>query len=226
MVHGDEILTTTVLAAPRQAKADHVFAVLKEEILAGVLGPNQRLVERELVERFGISKTPIREALSMLRTEGLVRGRYYGGLTVVKLSRDSLQQLYQVREALEGLAAGLSAVNASPELRERLEANIAAQEAGVYDDRFYGLNGAFHRLILEGAGNAVLMRTLGRLYDENPVLATSRINPVLNQPKARSLTVLAEHMQLATYVLERNAPAAENCAREHVRNAFKRLAGI
>ena len=115
-----------------RSKASIVFESLREEILNGTMGPNERLVERDLVERFGVSKTPVREALSMLRNEGLARGRYYRGMIVVHMSPHALHDLYDLREALEGLAARSAATIRNARLIEELTANVMAQESALF----------------------------------------------------------------------------------------------
>jgi len=207
-----------------KSKALAVFEALREDIVNGVIGANERLVERDLVERFGVSKTPVREALSMLRHEGLVRGRYYRGMKVVRLSAETLRELYELREVLEGLAARCAATNKNQELSRQLLANAAAQEDALQSDRFYDLNAEFHGLVLEQAANSELSRTLNRLYDRYRVTSNSKLNPLLNQPRTRNWDIIREHKAIASSIDHGAPAAAEELARQHVRNAFSRLA--
>ncbi|MFC2008595.1 GntR family transcriptional regulator [Chloroflexota bacterium] len=205
------------------SKACIVFETLKDDILGGRIEPNERLVERDLVERFGVSKTPVREALSMLRNEGLAKGRYYRGMTAVHLSANRLRELFEVREVLEGLAARCTAYRVNAELVDGLSANLAAQEAALNSDRWYELTPQFHNIILDHCGNSSLTTTLGRLYDQHRVLTIGRMSPLLNQPRARNIYVLREHKDIFAAIREGDGYEAEERTRQHVRSAFERL---
>ncbi len=207
----------------RTSKAHTVFEILKEEILKGEIGPNERLIQQDLVNRFGVSKTPVREALSMLRNEGLVRGQYYRGMSVIPISRTTLRDLYELREALEGLAARTAAVRRDGVLAEALTENITAQSVAIGKDEFYQLNASFHELIVAKCGNHELRRVASVLYHQNRVLTSSSVNPLLNIPKPRSTWVLTEHRDIAYAIFCVDADLSDRTARKHVRNSFIRL---
>lgn len=211
------------MSIQNNSKAHAVFEALRQDILSGAIGTNERLVERELVERFGVSKTPVREALSMLRHQGLVRGRYYRGMRVVRLSAEAMRELYDLREVLEGLAARQAAQNSSATLVRRLLDNAQAQADNLQNDKFYDLNAEFHQLILSQAGNSELTAILRRLYDRYRVMSNSTLNPLLDQPRARNWDVVREHKAVASAIASNDPGAAEELARQHVRNAYRRL---
>jgi len=219
-------LPTTAPSSRRGGKARAVFEALKEDILNGTIAANERLVERDLVERFEVSKTPVREALSMLRAEGLVKGRYYRGMTVVGVSPQSVRGLFDLREVLEGLAARYSASMHDEELMQSLEANLDAQTNAVGRDAFHGLNAQFHGLVVEYCDNEELINVLGRLYDQNRILTSSRLNPLLSRPKARNLLVVNEHRAIFEAIAAGDGDEAERRARQHVQNAYQRLLGL
>jgi DNA-binding GntR family transcriptional regulator len=91
-------------------------------------------------------------------------------------------------------------------------------------DEWYQLNADFHRIVLEMCDNSALRTTLGRLYNQHRVLASARLNPILNQPRARNPYVLDEHRELLATIADGDGVRAEEQARQHVRNAFRRLA--
>ncbi|HIP22867.1 MAG TPA: GntR family transcriptional regulator, partial [Rhodobacteraceae bacterium] len=131
----------------RVEQSKDAYELVLEAIDSGVYQPGDRLVESELAERFGVSRTPVREALQRLETQAiLVRdGR---SMVVASLDHDQLGELYAVRAQLEGLAAQLAAQHAAPE-EIRILQDMVAQDAALVDDPA-GLaraNRRFHRQI-------------------------------------------------------------------------------
>src|SRR5215211_4475027 len=104
-----------------RAAADGIYDRVRADIVHGALRPNQRLVEIELAERLGVSRTPIRETLQRLTLEGLVH-RTRGGWVVHEHSQDEIRAIYEVRAALDGYAAFLAANRATERELEALEA--------------------------------------------------------------------------------------------------------
>ena len=92
-----------------------VYEEIKNHILSGYYRPGQRLIETNLAEELNVSRTPIRDALNRLEAEGLITSSPTRGLTVTKLSKDDIKDLYQARAVLEGLAAKLAALMATEE---------------------------------------------------------------------------------------------------------------
>ena len=89
----------------KSTAADHVFESIVADILAGVLRPGEQISERDLVTRFGVSRTPVREAIKRLFERGFVEAGAKGVAVVVEIGRDDLRKLYDVREQMEGTAA-------------------------------------------------------------------------------------------------------------------------
>lgn len=138
-----------------EAVADHLGKAIAE----GRLKPGERLIEVQLCEEFGVSRTPLREALRVLAAEGLVELSSRRGARVAELSRQSVGDVFAVRTALEGLAATLAAAQITREEITRLEelnAEMRAAVTGGEPARFFTLNTEFHRLIAYASGNTYL----------------------------------------------------------------------
>jgi GntR family transcriptional regulator, trigonelline degradation regulator len=148
---------------------------LRQAILAGHFAPGQRLIERELVELTGVSRTSIREALRELAAEGLVTTIPNKGTVVATLSAEDARQLYQVRSVLEGLAGRLFVANASPAQRRALARRLAAIDRLVARnasiDQLVARNASileaedrFYEILLVGGGNVALHQTVAGLH--------------------------------------------------------------
>src|SRR5215470_9576682 len=96
---------------PRSTAADHVFESVVADILAGVVRPREQISERDLVTRFGVSRTPVREAIKRLFERGFLETGTKGVAVVHEIGREDLRKLYDVREQLEGSAALITAAN-------------------------------------------------------------------------------------------------------------------
>ncbi|WP_432195210.1 GntR family transcriptional regulator [Streptomyces sp. bgisy027] len=170
---------------PLGAVRERVLATLRQDIIAGRLLPGDRLVERELADRFGVSRVPVREAIRALVAEGFVHFETPRRTVVRRLSPADVKELFELREALEVYAAGLAASRATPEdladLRELLRAAARATEAGDAE-KITDVNTRFHDRILAMAGNSLLtsvmepvdgrLRWLTRQNEEWPQLLT------------------------------------------------------
>ncbi|MFJ6729118.1 GntR family transcriptional regulator [Streptomyces sp. NPDC091281] len=170
---------------PLGAVRERVLAALRQEIIAGRLRPGDRLVERELADRFGVSRVPVREAIRALVAEGFVLFETPRRTVVRRLSPTDVKELFELREALEVYAAGLAATRATPEalaeLRELLDRAAEATRAGDAET-ITDVNTRFHDGILALAGNGLLisvmepvdgrLRWLTRQNEEWPQLLT------------------------------------------------------
>src|SRR3954470_19857447 len=131
------------LTAPRTV-AGQVAEHLKAEILAGERAPGERLPQVEIARRLGVSTTPVREALAALQREGLVRLHPQRGAVVFLPSVDDLKEHYEIRGALEALAAAKSAGRFAPEWAAPLEALLDEMREGPEASRYIALNQRFH----------------------------------------------------------------------------------
>lgn len=148
-------------------RTNRVFRLLEEQIVSGELAPGDRLDERTLAERFNVSRTPVREALSRLSSSGLVVNRGRQSAYVAAISVAELFQTFEVMAELEGLCAKLAAQRMTDEEREELLELAKSFEPaeGVPDLRSYMvLNEKFHQMIYHGAHNPVLEELVFQVY--------------------------------------------------------------
>jgi DNA-binding GntR family transcriptional regulator len=201
-------------SAPSTQK-DPYFLVL-EAIDHGVFRPGDRLVESELADRFGVSRTPIREALQRLETQGVV-SRDGRSLVVSSLDHDQLGELYAVREMAEALAARLAARHASPSeidlLREFVEADRGRTDQ---PDALIQSNKMFHAQLHRASHNRYLIQTLASMRRSLSLLSGT----TLTDP-GRGLQSVEEHAAIVDAIAARDEDAAEAAARRHIVNALK-----
>ncbi|WP_103347436.1 GntR family transcriptional regulator [Amycolatopsis sp. CA-128772] len=195
------------LAATRQ----RVREELRERILTGRLRPGDRLVERELAEDLGVSRVPVREAIRSLEAEGFLVVQSPRRVVVRQLARVDVEELFDVREALEGLAAGLAAARAGAAELKRLDRVLAdAARATARGDaaRITVLNSRFHDEIVAIAGNALLSTML------QPLEGRLRWLTSQNEHWAE---LLDEHRRLFEAIASGDPDRAKASAVEHVR---------
>ena len=210
-----------------QSMQGRVIAEMRRSIISGEIPADVSLSELALAEKFGVSRTPVREALKQLQTEGLVEIRPRVGTFVTSPSRREITELFEMKELLEGAAARLLAQRGRvPEL-DRLEANLeAADDAVARDDRarYAELVQEFHDLLIVGADNSKLeahYRTLMNQLAYSRLVATS-----LSQP-GRAVLSDQEHHRVVELIVAKDGDSAERVMREHVRASRQAvLAGL
>lgn len=148
------------------SKSDFVTAAIRQLIADGEFKPGDQLKQRDLAERLGVSVTPIREALRRVETEGLVAFNAHTGVTVVQVDFGPTRENFEIRAALEPLAASLATPNMDAEFIGRLRRlNEEMRECGTSDlDRLSSLNREFHLGIYEKANSPLLLSFLLRLW--------------------------------------------------------------
>ncbi len=156
----------------------HLHQTLKAEILGGTLPPGRSITESELALRFRVSRTPVREALSLLEKEGLLRRLPHRGYIVSTFTMDDVLDLLQLRVILEREAIRLVAMRKGPEVADALE---RINNAGVNGEMNpIEANHRFHRVIAEETGNKMMAEVLTMLHDRFMRLAyeyTASLNP-------------------------------------------------
>lgn len=198
---------------PQQLAAvrERVCEQLREHIISGRLRPGDRLVERDLAEQFGVSRMPVREAIRILQSEGLIVVESPRRVVVRKLSQTDVEELFDVREALEVFACGLAAQRAGQQDLRRLEwllADIArATEAGTLSQVADG-HAQFHEQIIALAGNGLLSIILHPLE--------SRLRWLFRQIEDWT-RLLHEHERLFAVIASGDPERARECSRLHVR---------
>ncbi len=190
-------------------------SLIIEAIDRGDFAPGQRLVETELAERLGVSRTPVREALQRLEAQGLVT-REGRSLRIASLDHDQLGELYEVRGVVEGLAARLAARHAAPEeivvLREMVDADRALLGDALALSQ---ANRRFHRQLHRASHNRYLSEMLIGMRRSVALLSPT----VLGRP-GRGEEALAEHDAIVSAIEARDPDAAQAAAERHISNAY------
>jgi DNA-binding GntR family transcriptional regulator len=135
--------------------SDEVFEALVKDILSGAVEPGARLDEPSICRKFGVSRTPIREALRRLSGTGLVEVAPRKGVTVAQIDVEQLNNMFEALAEFEGLCSRLSAVRMTTIEKRRLEMLNTGRQKQIADGEkdFAGLNNEFHELIYQGAHN-------------------------------------------------------------------------
>lgn len=199
---------------PRQPQKD-AYALILEAIDSHIYKPGDRLVESELAERLGVSRTPVREALQRLETQSLLT-RDGRSLIVASLDHSQLSELYVVRGELEGLAARLAARHATPEEVRVLRAMLEADHALINDPvALSRANRRFHKQIHLASHNRFLVQQLDLVHRSMALLATTSISA-----EGRGADTLKEHAQIVKAIEAGNGDAAHKALRDHISEAF------
>ena len=202
-------------AAPQQGQRDAYHMIL-EAIDHGEYLPGDRLVELELAERLGVSRTPIREALQRLETQSVL-ARDGRSLIVASLDHDQLGELYVVRSELEGLAARLAAQHAAPEeVRVLWEMIRKDRDLIGRPDVLSRANKRFHRQIHLASHNRYLVQQLEMVHRSMALLATTSF-----AAEGRSAAALDEHEEIVRAIEARDCAAAETAIQAHISRAFE-----
>lgn len=193
--------------------AESAYRALRGAILSQQLGVGEPLPEEAVAQHLGMSRTPIREALGRLRTEGLVREGRPRGYVVSGVMAQDVFNVYAIREELEGLCHRLAATRLTPHQLFMLTTITDRMEQALDDPaRFSRLNRDFHGIVVEAAGNPVLtkiMDDLMAIVERYPVSAY--------HVEGRSREALAEHRAILEMLIQRDAPGAEHAVQHHLR---------
>lgn len=203
--------------------ADEVAEELRTRIYRGDYPLGARLRQEQLAAELDVSRTPLREALRMLESEGLVVGdRGAGaGMRVISKDPERLLDAYRVREVVDGLAARLAADAGDPALDEWLAGAIEQQAAALEAWEPGGwphANEAFHSQLIEASGNVYLIRQLPLVRLTSHVFA-----PIGVLDRSRATSAYREHQSIARAVADREPDAAEELARAHIRSTIHLL---
>jgi DNA-binding GntR family transcriptional regulator len=203
---------------------ERVLAHLREEILANRLQAGSELQESALAAQLGVSRAPVREALGRLATEGLVVVRPRRGAVVRELSKDDFLEAYQVREALEAMAARLATFRLDAEELTRLEQLTSTMEKHAEQDEvdaFFEANAAFHAALVDASGNRRLQELYAQLVGQ------------MNRYRRRSLALrgslhqsVAEHRAILAALAERDPDRAARLVADHIRVPQQRLEAL
>ncbi len=191
------------------------YTLILEAIDVGVFKPGDRLVESDLADRFGVSRTPIREALQRLETQSLL-ARDGRSLIVASLGHAQMAELYVVRAELEGLAAKLATKHATDEEKKVLQDMIDEDRAIVDNPSLLSrANRRFHKQIHLASHNRYLVQQLDLLHRSMALMATTSLAVEGRGPKA-----LAEHQMIVDAIASGDEMGAYDALREHISIAF------
>lgn len=192
------------------------YTLILEAIDQGIYRPGDRLVEAELAERFGVSRTPVREALQRLETQSML-ARDGRSMIVASLDHSQLAELYVVRAELEGLAARLAARHAAPEEVRVLSDMVEADREIVDDpDELSRANRRFHKQIHLASHNRYLVQQLDLVHRSMALLASTSL-----AAEGRGRAALDEHAEIVRAIAAGDGEAAQAALRAHISKAFE-----
>ncbi len=208
-----------VTLTPR-ALYEEVAELLRQRIFRRELEPGSWIDELKLAEEYGISRTPLREALKVLAAEGLVTMKVRRGAYVTEVNEKDLSDVYHLLSLLESDAAGVVATRASDAELQELQALHAELEAAAADrEKFFAVNERFHMRLLEIADNrwrdqmVADLRKVMKLNRHNSLLKSGRIGESL-----------AEHRAIMQAIAQRDSAAATQRMQAHFRNGLEAAA--
>ncbi|MFV0293047.1 MAG: GntR family transcriptional regulator [Paracoccus sp. (in: a-proteobacteria)] len=192
------------------------YSLIVAAIDDGIYKPGDRLVESELADRFGVSRTPVREALQRLETQSMVK-RDGRSLIVATLDHNQLAELYTVRTELEALAARLAARHATPEELRVLQSMINEDLEALHDaDALARSNRRFHHQIHLASHNRYLVQQLDIVHRNMALMARTSL-----AVEGRGKTALAEHQAIVDALNSGDGVLAETALRTHISKAFE-----
>ncbi|RII13964.1 HTH-type transcriptional regulator McbR [Streptomyces sp. YIM 130001] len=194
---------------PIPSRTQYVLEAVKHRILTGRLAPGQALVETELAAHFGVSKTPVREALKTLAGTGLVVMSQYKGATVRTVDRAMAHEVYDVRlllepEALRRTVRHSARLDAASEALDRAERAVDAAERSL-------ANREFHRALYLPCGNPLLTRMLDDVRDQAALVSTAAWSVLPSWDREA-----AEHREVLRLALDGDAEAAGRQLHQHI----------
>ncbi|MEO1551968.1 MAG: GntR family transcriptional regulator [Pseudomonadota bacterium] len=192
------------------------YEMLIDAIDRGDYKPGDKLVESELADRFGVSRTPIREAFQRLETQGVL-ARDGRSLVVSALDHDQMGELYVVRAELEALAVRLASQHAAPEEIRVLYSMVKEDHALIADAAALSqANRRFHRQIHLASHNRYLIQQLEMVHRSMALLTNSSF-----EQDGRSEVALEEHHEIVQAIADRHADRAEQAMRSHISVAYE-----
>ncbi|MFW6238732.1 MAG: GntR family transcriptional regulator [Bacillota bacterium] len=202
-----------------------VYEVLREAILSGKLKPGEKITEVEIAEQLNVSRTPVREAIRMLELEECIvivpqRGVFVAGIRSTK----EIDDIFQVRAELEGLAASLAAQNISREQLDKLEDYISQIKDCIENDDLQScvkIDISFHQIIYEASDNAWLQKILDSLFEQMTRFRSESLSLEGRMEKA-----LDEHEKLGSALEEGDEEEARRLAREHIMEARESIVEV
>lgn len=204
-----------------RTKKEMIYQIIKEEILNGEYEANQKLVISHLAQRFESSEIPVREAISQLESDGLIDFKPHTGAVVRTLSSKDIQEIFELRVELEGLATRLATEELNEdqytELRKILDDSSEAFEKRDYV-LFERLNVEFHNKIYSSCNNNLLIKTIKDLWSN-----TKRYPSLFLENDDHIIKSIKEHNDIYNALLKKDSMLAENCMIKHKTRAGREI---
>ena len=210
----------------RGTLADRVYRTLREQILQGKYEPGQKLNLDQLARDLKVSNTPIREATAQLERLGLVETVPYAGPRIKRLNAAQMQDIYDVRIALEELAVRLISQSEDPNALKGIAEALEMQERACEGDdprAVMDTDRDFHDALVEASGNSVLLEMLPNLSDRTRLLLELNTPPSKGMDKAAALRGLQGHKRIFKALREGNAEVAVQELRHELTRGKERL---
>ena len=202
--------------------ADQVFEHLETDILTGKYQRGEVLTEAKLCEELGVSRTPIREALRRLSQEHIIEESTKGSV-VIGISERDLEDIFLIRENIEGLAAEVAAKNRTAEHLEELRRTLELQEfylTKMDSEQIKVMDNLFHELLYKACGGITFYDTLEPLHKKIQKYRKAAVNN-----KSRATASVEEHKKIFDAIANQNGENARKYATEHIKNAHKHILG-
>ncbi|WP_298861296.1 GntR family transcriptional regulator [uncultured Microbacterium sp.] len=218
--HKEQIADSEDVPLPRSSLADAAYADIRARILDGRIAPGERVTVRPIADRLGLSATPIKAALVRLEREGLIASLLHRGFFVPDLGEDDAAEIYQLREALDGMAAALAAEDARSGSESAALARLCDEQAerlAAQDiDGYRRLDIDFHRALWQASGNSRILRA------GEPMLDQMLLGNALSARRpGRGDESLREHRAIVAAIARGDAADASALAREHIRHSHR-----
>ena len=218
-----DVMNPVTLGTRGRRLVDRVHEGLQLAILEGRLRPGDRLVLLTLAHDLGVSLSPVREAVAQLAQEGLVDLEPHKGAVVTRLSRHDIEEIYDVREALESFAIAQAVSRQTPDDFERLDdvcRRTEAQGDDLTPGEWFQLNREFHHLLIAPCGNTIILETLDGLWDRQA--AVMMLLTYAREPQAID-RLLAEHRALCEAFRLGKVDLAKALVHSHIRDGRDEL---
>ena len=200
---------------------DVVFNTLRQAILRGELKPGERLMEIQLANKLGVSRTPIREAIRKLELEGLVSIIPNKGAYVTGITRKDVEDIYAIRSLLEGLCARWATAHITEKQLDALEENIYLSEFHAskgHAQKLTELDDQFHDILYEACSSKMLEHQLRDFHEY-----VRRMRKQNLSGSERGLEAVLEHKQIMEAIRRKDADRAQELAALHMRNAYDNM---
>lgn len=199
---------------------DQIYTLIKNDIINQHYKGGDILNERAIAKKFGVSRTPVREALKVLEMENWLEYVPYKGIRVKKMDVKDLEDLFQVRKSLELLAVELSIKHIDDELINQLKENLQQQREVSADEKeeFLELDVQFHGILTNTADNSLLTRLLHQIREN---MRQFGLNAILSSEGDRMSQTLEEHRLIIEALSEKNLEKSLLRMDEHIQNTYE-----